>query len=309
VIREFYKEKDVIMEEKRMGESQPTGRLFTDLMPTAYAASMYRAGVIGYMSDLQGITRAEAEAWFAKYYGAKNLTAVIVGDVDPATAMPMLERTLGTIPVGQKPGPVVTQEPPQRAEKRLIMEDPSQPFLLIAYHKGDITDPDNAVYEAISDILADGRSSRVYKSLVTDKKAALVAGAFTELGKKYPGLFVFFAMPNKGRSNAECEAAIYDEIERLKNEPVSQAELQAVKAKEKKKFLAAIDSNMGLALQLANAANLEGDWRELFRRLDKVDKVTAADIQRVARAIFVKSNRTVAVIETVTDKPAQQAAK
>jgi predicted Zn-dependent peptidase len=309
VLREFYKEKDVIMEEKRMGESQPTGRLFTDFMPLAYTASMYRAGVIGYISDLKAITRAEAETWFAKYYGAKNLTAVVVGDVDPATAMPLFEKTLGTIPSGQKPGPVVTQEPAQRAEKRLIMEDPSQPFLLVAYHKGDINDPDSAVYEAISDILAEGRSSWVYKSLVTDKKVALYTGAFTELGQKYPGLFVFFAIPNKGKSNADCENAIYEQIERLKKEPVSAAELQAVKAKEKKKFLAAIDSNMGLAMQLAYAQNLQGDWREAFRWLDKVDKVTSADIQRVARALFVRSNRSVAMIETTAEKPTEQAAK
>jgi predicted Zn-dependent peptidase len=309
VLREFYKEKDVIMEEKRMGESQPTLRLFNDFMPVAYQASMYRSFVIGQMSDLKAITREQAEAWFAKYYRAKNLTAVVVGDVDPATAMPLLERTLGTIPAGEKPGPVVTVEPPQRAEKRLIMEDPSQPFLLIGYHKGDINDPDNAVYEAINDILAEGRSSRVYKSLVTEKKLALYAGAFTELGQKYPGLFVFIAVANKGKTNAECEAAIYEEIEKLKTQPVSDEELQAVKAKEKKKFLDKIDSNMGLAMELASAQNLQGDWHETFRFLSKIDKVTAADIQRVAQATFAKSNRTVAMIETTAEKPAQQAAK
>ncbi len=162
VLREFYKEKDVIMEEKRMGESQPTGRLIADFMPVAFQAHMYRSFIIGHMSDLEGITKEQAEAWFAKYYGARNLTAVVVGDVDPAQVIPMLERTLGTIPAGEKPGQVVTVEPPQRAEKRIIMEDPSQPILLIGYHKGDINDPDNAVHEAISDILGGGRSSRLY---------------------------------------------------------------------------------------------------------------------------------------------------
>jgi len=292
-----------------MSESQPSGRLFIDFMPVAFEASMYRSFVIGWTSDLQAITRAQAEAWFAKYYGARNLTAVIVGDVDPVTAMPMLERTLGTIPAGEKPGPVVTVEPPQRAEKRLTMEDPSQPILLIAYHKGDINDPDNAVFEAINDIVAEGRSSRVYKSLVTDKKLALYAGAFTGLGQKYPGLFVFVAVPNRGKANAECEAAIYEEIEKLKGEPVSAGELKAVKAKEKKKFLGSIDSNMGLAMALAYAQNLQGDWRETFRALAKIDKVTAADIQRVARATFVKSNRTVGAIETVAAVAAPPAAK
>ena len=303
VLREFYKEKDVIMEERRMGESQPGGRLFIDFMPVAFEASMYRSFVIGWMSDLRAITRAQAEAWFAKYYRARNLTAVIVGDVDPESAMPMLERTLGTIPAGEKPGPVVTVEPPQRAEKRLTMEDPSQPILIIGYHKGDINDPDNAAYEAINDIVAEGRSSRLYKSLVTDKQLALYAGAFTGLGQKYPGLFVFVAVPNRGKTNAECEAAIWEEIEKLKAQPVSNDELQAVKAKEKSKFLGTIDSNMGLAMALAHAQNLQGDWRELFRSLAKIDNVTAADIQRVARATFVKSNRTVGTIETAAAAP------
>jgi predicted Zn-dependent peptidase len=304
VLREFYKEKDVVMEEKRMGESQPTGRLFTDFLPLAYQASMYRAGVIGFMSDLEGLTRAQAEAWFAKNYRARNLTAVIVGDVDPATALPMLERTIGTIPAGERPDPVITREPPQRGERRLVMEDPAQPFLLVGYHKGDINDPDHAVYEAINDILAEGRSSRVYKALVNDRKVAVYAGAFTQLGQKYPGLFVFVALPNRGRTNAECEAALYEEIERLQKEPVSAAELAAVKAKEKKKFLEAIDSNMGLAQELAAAQNLKGSWRELFRFLERIDRVTPEDVQRVARKTFVKSNRTVAMIETAGTAPA-----
>jgi predicted Zn-dependent peptidase len=309
VLREFYKETDVIMEERRMAESRPITRLLIDFMPTAFSASMYRSFVIGWVSDIEATTRQQAEAWFDKYYRAKNLTAVVVGDVDPQTAIPMLERTLGAIPAGEKPDPVVTVEPPQRAEKRLIMEDPSQPFLIIAYHKGSITDPDDAVYEAINDILAEGRSSRLYKSLITDKKLALYTGSFTGLGQKYPGLFVFMAMPNRGKTNAECEAAIYEEIEQLRSHPVSDEELRAVKAKEKKKFLDTIESNMGLARELAFAQNLRGDWRETFRFLDKIDKVTAADIQRVAQATFLKSNRTVGMIETTAVKPDQRAAQ
>jgi predicted Zn-dependent peptidase len=305
VLREFYKEKDVVMEEKRMGQSRATGRLLDDFMAVAFKASMYRSFVIGHMSDLRALTREQARAWFAEYYGAKNLTMVVVGDVDPATAMPMLERTLGQIPPGEKPGPVVTEEPPQRSEKRITMEDPAQPFLLIAYHKGDINDPDNAVYHAISDVLADGRSSRLYTALVKEKKLALATGAFTDLGEKYPGLFVFYAVPNRGKSDAECEAAIYEEIDKLKTAPVTAEELEGVKAREKAKFLDSIDSNMGLAMGLAFAQNLQGDWREMFRNLDRIDKVSAADIERVAKATFVKSNRTVGEIVTAPAQTAQ----
>ena len=302
VLREFYTEKDVIMEERRMGMSQPVGRLLEDFLAVAFKASMYRSYVIGHMSDLEAITRDQAREWFARYYGARNLTVAIVGDVDPVTAIPMLDRTLGTIPPGSKPGPVATEEPPQRAEKRIVMEDPSQPILLMGYHKGDVNHPDDAVFEAVSEVLAGGRSSRLYTSLVKEKKIALAAGAIPDIGQnKYPGLFLFFAVPNQGNSNAECEAAIEEEIARLKREPVSEAELEGVKARSKAAFLASVDSNMGLAMQLAAAENLEGDWREAFRSLDEIDKVTADDIMRVASATFTRSNRTVGLIETAVE--------
>ena len=309
VLREFYTEKDVIMEERRMAMSQPVSRLIEDFLAVAFKASMYRSFVIGHMSDLQGITRDQAREWFARYYGARNLTVAIVGDVDPATAMPMLERTLGAIPAGFNPGPVVTEEPPQRAEKRIIMEDPSQPILFMGFHRGDVNDPDYAVYEALSELLAGGRSSRLYTSLVKDKKIALDAGAMSDIGqKKYPGLFLFYAVPNKGNTNAECEAAIGEEIARLQREPVSGVELEGVRARVKANFLRSLGSNMGLAMRLASAENLNGDWREAFHWLDRIDKVTADDITRVATATFTKSNRTVGLIETATAPAAAAAA-
>ena len=303
VLREFYKEKDVIMEEKRMGESRPTGRLFDDFFPVAFKASMYRSFVIGHLSDLQFITRKQAEEWFNKYYRAKNLTVAIVGDVDPKTAMPVLEKYLGRIPAGTKPEGPITVEPPQRAEKRLIMEDPSQPFLLIGWHRPDVNDPDDPVYDVIDDILSGGRSSRLYKSLVKEKKLALFVRSASSLeGQKYPGLFGIYAVPNKGKTNAECEDAIYTELERLKTEPVTQDELAGVKARAKMDFIDGIDSNMGIAMQLAFYQNLMGDWRQMFNQLDKIDAVTPEDIMRVAKKTFIKSNRTVGLIETTPAK-------
>ena len=298
VLREFYKEKDVIMEERRMGESQPIRRLIEDFVAVAYKSHMYRNFVIGHMSDLRGIARADAAAWFKKYYGAKNLTAVVVGDVDPAATWPMLEKWLGRIPAGEKPGPVITEDPPQRAEKRLVMEDPSQPMLLVGYHRPGVTDPDKSAYEALSDILAGGPSSRLYKALVKEKQVALATQAIPSFGEKYPNLFLFLVVPNRGRTNAECEAAVDVEIERMKNEPVSAEELAGVKARAKSMLVDRLSDNLGFAQELAFAQNLRGDWRLLFRELDEIDRVTPADIQRVAQKTFVKSNRTVGQIET-----------
>lgn len=300
VLREFYKEKDVIMEEKRMGESNAFGRLLDDFMAVAFKNHMYRSWVIGCMSDLQHISRTEAEEWFNKWYRAKNLTAVIVGDVDPETVMPILEKYLGKIPSGEKPSQYVSEEPPQRAEKRIIMEDPAQPFLVVAYHKPAFDDPDNAVYDAIADILGGGRSSRLYTSLVKEKKVAMFAGTYTELGRKYPGLFLFFAVPNQGRTPEECEKAIYEEIEKLKSVPVSKEELDGLKARAKKNFIKSIDDNRGLALNLAMYQNLTGDWRNLFKELEKIDKVNEEDIMKIAKKIFVKNNRSVGIVQTTS---------
>jgi predicted Zn-dependent peptidase len=211
----------------------------------------------------------------------------------------VIEKWLGRIPPGEKPGPVITEEPPQRAEKRIIMEDPSQPFLVVGYHRPAVTDPDARAYEALSSILAGGPSSRLYRTLVKEKQVALDAGAIPSLGgDKYPGLFLFYAMPNRGRTNAECEAAVDAEIDRVLKEPVSAEELGGVKARAKMSLITRLSDNMGFAQELATTENLRGNWHILFRELDEIDRVTAADVQRVAQKTFLNSNRTVGLIET-----------
>lgn len=300
VIREFYKEKDVIIEELRMGDSQPVSRLVQDFLAVAYRAHPYRSMVIGELSDLQALRRSDAENWFRRFYGAKNLTTVVVGDVDPVKVLPMLEKHLGRIPPGEKPGRVVTDEPAQRSEKRIMMTDPSQPFLVIAYHRPDINDPAYAAMEALADILGNGRSSRLNKVLVKEKKYALAVQCL-QLGEKYPGIFGIIAVPNQGHTNVECEGIIYDELEKIKNEKVTDAELAGYKARNRSRFLSQLDSNMGLAMGLARAQNLHGDWRKLFARLDETNKLTAEDLQEAARKIFIPTNRTVG--EILTENP------
>jgi len=179
------------------------------------------------------------------------------------------------------------------------MEDPSQPFLVVVYHRPAITDPDARAYEALSGILAGGPSSRLYRALVKEKQVALDAGAIPSLGgDKYPGLFLFYAVPNRGRTNAECETAVDVEIDRMKSAPASAEELAGVKARAKMSLIARLSDNLGLAQELATTENLRGSWRLLFRELDEIDRVTAADVQRVAQKTFLTSNRTVGLIET-----------
>jgi predicted Zn-dependent peptidase len=300
VLREFYKEKDVVMEERRLSvENQPVGRLLEEFMAIAYKAHPYGHEVVGFMSDLEALTRAQAEAFFKKYYEPSNLTIAIVGDVNPEQIRKLATEYFSRIPGGPKPDPVETVEPPQLGERRVVLEDPSQPFVLIGYHKPSIDHPDDAVFDAITDIVGMGRTSRLYKSLVKDKRIAVYASGFQGMpGAKYPSLFLFYAVPARGHTSQECEEAIYVEIERLKNELVTPEELAKAKTRARAGLIRELDSNSGLAAMLTFYEVVTGDWRDLFKQLDRIDKVTAEDIQRVAKEYFTTKNRSVGIIET-----------
>ena len=300
VLREFYKERDVVMEERRMrSESQPIGRLIEEFLALAYKAHPYGQPVIGHMSDLEGLTRREARTFYRKHYIASNMVTAVVGDVETDKMIQLARKYLSKLPTGPKPPPVETIEPPQLGERRVVIEDPSQPLLLTGYHKPDARHPDDAVFDAITDIVGQGRTSRLYKSLVKEKKIALQVGAFPGFpGNKYPNLFVFYAFPAKGHTAEEMEEAIDAEIERIKTELVSEEELKGVKTRAKANFIRGLRSNSGMASQLTFYQGITGDWRNLFRVVDQINAVTAEDIQRVANAYFQKKNRTVGMLVT-----------
>ena len=159
--------------------------------------------------------------------------------------------------------------------------------------------PDDVVYDALADILSTGRTSRLYRSLVRDKKIAAQAFAFNGFpGNKYPTLMIFFGMPTPGHTNEEIQAALREEIDKLKNELVSEEELERVKTRVKADLIRGLRSNTGIARQLASFQALFGDWRELFHQVERIDALTREDLQRVARATFKETNRTVATLYT-----------
>lgn len=299
VEREFYKERDVVQEERRMRiDSSPTGRLVEQMLATAYVAHPYGRSGVGWESEISQVSATEAQAFHAKYYVPANIVIAVVGDVKAADAMPMLERYFGKIPAGPKPEPMTTIEPPQTAEKSVTIREATQPFYLEGYHRGDYRDPDDAVFDAITDIVSNGRTARLYKSLVVDQKIAAVAQGFSGFpGDKYPGLFAFYALPLPGHTDDEMQKAIHKELERLKTEDISDPELERYKTRAKADKLRGLADNMGLATELADYQTKFGDWREMFREIAKVDAVTRADIKRVANKTFVASNRTTARIE------------
>jgi predicted Zn-dependent peptidase len=298
VFRQFYKERDVVQEERRMRtESQPIGRLLEQFTGASFIAHPYRQPVVGYMSDLQSFTREDAFDFYAKYYVPSNMTVSIVGDIKADEVLPIVRRYFSRIPAGPEPEPLRTIEPKSMSEKVVTLPDSSQPVYIEGYHRPAAGDDDDAVYDAIADILSTGRDSRMYRSMVRDQKIALASGAFNGYpGTKYPHLMIFWGMTSPGHSNEEIQAAIREEIKQIMTEPVSTDELQKVKIRAKANLVRGLTRNSGIAMQLAMNQAQYGDWRELFNSVDKIEKVTQDDILRVAQSTFAPNNRTVAMI-------------
>jgi predicted Zn-dependent peptidase len=311
VMRQFYKERDVVYEERRMSvDSSPQGRLLEQFLATAFVAHPYRRPVIGWPSDLRDFSATDAIHFFQKYYVPASIVVTVVGDVKAAEAMPIIEKYFGRIPARPAPEPLRVKEPPQEALREVIVRDKSQPLYVEGYHRPSFRDPDDAVYDVMADLLSKGRTSRLYRSLVRDKRIALAAQGGSFPGVKYPNLFYFFAAPTQGHTAEEMAGPIHEEIERLKAQDVSDEELQSIKTRAKADLIRGLGNDQGLAFQLGEYQALYGDWRELFRQIDNLDKVTKADIRRVAQKTFREENRTVAIMETAAPKaPAPAAGK
>lgn len=303
VMREFYKERDVVTEERRMRtDSSPQGRLVEQFLATAFTAHPYGRPTLGWPSDLHAFSATDAINFFHKYYVPGNMVVAVVGDVKAATAMPIIEKYFGRLPAAPVPEPLRTKEPPQHELREVLLTDRSQPLYLEGYHRPDFRDPDDAVYDVLSDLLSKGRTSRLYRSLVRDKQIALGAQGGSFPGNKYPNLFFFFAVPAPGHTAREMAGPMHDEIEKLKTQDVSDEELKSIKTRAKADLIRGLGDNMGLATQLADYQAYYGDWRELFRQIDRIDKVSKEDIRRVANKTFTETNRTVGTIETTPPK-------
>lgn len=295
VFREFYKEKQVILEERRLRtDNSPIGKMLEVFLDTAFVKHPYKRPTIGYNEDITNLTREDVSQFFATYYAPNNLTVAIVGDVDPEEVKSLAKVYFGRYHAQTKPGKVTLVEPPQQKTREVSLEFPTQPWYLEGYHIPALTAPDYPIYEVIADLLSNGRTSRLYQSLIEKQQVALSAEGFSGFpGDKYPNLLLFYALTAPGHSVDDVATALRAEIERLKTEPVTEVELERVKTKLKADLLRTLDSNMGMADLLAEYDAKTGSWRNVFDELDAIASVTAADIQRVAKKTFVSENRTV----------------
>lgn len=298
VLREYYSERDVVYEERRLQESSPVGRLFLNWISAAYEAHPYGVGgVIGYSSDLKSITREDAQAFFDKYYVGSNMTVALVGDVRFEDVKNLADKYWAGVRTGPKPPPVRTVEPRHDYEIRVVREEEAQPFVLIGYHVPAGDDPDWPAVELLADILGAGRTSRLYTRLVKEEQVAAQVGAGAGfLGTKYPTILAVQGLVASGSTTDEVEEAIYEVVDRIMREGPTAEELQKVKTMNKAAFIRGLRSNSGLAAQLAQYEELWGDWRKLFDYVARLEAVTAADVQRVAQDTLRPGNRVVGIL-------------
>jgi len=294
VFREFYSERDVVYEERRMRtESTPLGKYDEAFNALFWEASPYKWPVIGWPSDVSSITKAQADAYFGAYYAPNNLTGVLVGDFDARTVRPLLERYFGRIPRGKTPPPeVVTSEPAPVAEKRFNAEADTSPTVRIWWHGVPFVHKERTVLDVLTDLLS-GRTGRLYKGLVTGRQVANEVSGSVDL-KKYDGIIQVEATVKEGKDPAAVEQAVYEEIEKLQKEPVGAEEMQKVKNQAKANAFRRLSSPFSIAIQLLVYDGI-GDWRYINTYAEEVDRVTAADIQRAAQQYFTKESRTVGI--------------
>ena len=294
VFREFYSERDVVYEERRMRtESTPLGKFQEQFNAMFWDAHPYTWPVVGWPSDIPAITKAQADEFYATYYAPQNLTLVLVGDFKTSEALALVERYFGRIPRGRTDAPeVITWEPQQQAEKRMNAEAETNPQVDILWHTVPFGHKDSYALDVLARLLST-RTGRLYKGLVLGSQVATEAYAQQD-SRKWAGLFNAGGEAKDGHTPQEVELGIYAELEKLQQTEVPAEELQKVKNNFAAAEYRKLSGNMPILFQLMFYDGA-GNWREINEAGARYQAVTAADVQRVAKTYFTRENRAVAV--------------
>ncbi|MBI1849102.1 MAG: insulinase family protein [Planctomycetes bacterium] len=309
VFREFYSERDVVHEERRLRtDTQPHASFREAFDATAFAAHPYRNPVVGWPTDIDATVRAEVLQFFRTYYAPNNCVAVLVGDLDPKKTIALVEKYFGPIPAQPPPRRAITEEPPHRGERRIEMTADAAPSVTIAYPSPAAGDPASYPLRVAARVLSGGGggrgggggTGRLFKRLVVEKQVAL--GAFaSSRAQRYPSLFTVSASPAKESSPEDLEAALTEEIERLATEPPTDEELGRVRNSIDAEAVRRLTSNFGIAGALADAEDLAGDWHYLFREQEAMKAVSSEDVRKAAAEWLRRDRRTVGILRSEKD--------
>lgn len=303
VLREFYMERAVVMEEKRMGESDPNKVLWEALFSHAFVAHPYKNPTIGWSDDLKKYTATDAKNFFSKFYAPNNATLAIVGDINPTEVIKFAEKYFSSWKRKNIPPVDYTKEPRQKAEKRISLFFKAQPTLRMGFHNGGFNGADMPALIVLSEVLSGGKTGRFYKTMVEGRKIALYAGAYHSTpGNRYPSLFIIAAAPKKPHTLEEVEDAIMEEIEKIKKEAPSKWEMDRIINNYEADLIKQLESNSGMAQSLSSGQQILGDWKNDWQVLDKIKKLKPEDISKAAREYLIKENKTIVFLRMPEEK-------
>ncbi|MBF0491628.1 MAG: insulinase family protein [Deltaproteobacteria bacterium] len=298
VFREFYKERDVVMEERRMRvEDSPFGKNYENLLGTAFENSPYKFPTIGYADEIALLTASDLKKFYDTYYVPQNMVGAVVGDIDLAKTKKILEEYFGKIPAGAKPPLPKNEMEIQTKEKRSLVKDAARSQLMMAYHKPTLPEKDDYVFDMIDQILCGGRTSRLYVVLV--EKGHLASGVSCDPstpGSRLSNLFWIYAAPLGKTSPQKLEQGIDEEISKMIKNGVSQEEMERAKNQLLSDRLFQLSSNLGLADLLSYFEVVAGDWHYLLEHEKAIEQISSTQIQQVAAKYFTPQNKTVSVL-------------
>jgi len=292
--REFYRERDLLMEDYRQRvEFNLADRLQAELLAAAFKVHPYRNPSGGWPSDIPNLRRNQAQAFFERYFVPGNVTVAIVGDVTTADAKRLAERYFGSMPANEMPPLVTAEEPPQTGPKTVVLEVSGPPAALVGYKRPSQYDKDHLPLDLIQILFSQGRMGVLYNELVQEKRVAQQAQAIATIpGGRFQNLFAILLVPAPGRTVEENRRALDDLLERFKSTALDPLLLARAQAQERAKLIRRMASNRDLAGMLALHSASYGDWRKLFTTLDDLNRVTPQDVQRAANRTFVATGRT-----------------
>ena len=300
---EFDKEVKVVMEERRMRtDDEPRALMFEKLMAAAYQEHPYRHPVIGWMNDLQTLTADDAKAWYDNWYTPNNAVLVVAGDVKASEVFALAQRYYGVIPARRLPARKQFSEPPQLGVKRIVVKAPAElPHLVMAYHAPTLRDPEKDwqpyALQMLAGVLDGNESARLNKALVREQQLASSVGAGYDATSRGPGLFMLEGTPSAGKSVADLEAGLREQLALLVSEGVSEEELKRVKAQVTANEVYKLDSLFYQAMQIGQLESIGLTHKTIPLMLQKLQAVTAQQVQEVAREILKDDSLTVAVLD------------